>query len=213
MSKDNVCVKMKNYDRVGFIIFLIAGCFAVAGDYFAIPWLTNAALIVFGLIACVAGFLMIFRSEAREDRTRISSTTNLRQFSGISAYLMGGVILLTGILTVMVSVAGLFTKGGTDHVLTRFAESDPGIASILTLAGCVMIVFGLMRVLSQHGASTGTVSQLVELSVKAGGIISIFAGIGLVLLAFGFLFAPDLLRNLFGQLMDFGTRLIFKGLS
>ena len=180
---------MKNPDRVGFTIFLIAGGFAVVGDYFAIPWLTNAAFIVFGLIVCAAGAQMIFRGEGTEARTRVRNIRYLQQFSGISAYLMGGVILLTGLLIVVVSVVGIFTPGGTDQVLTRFAESDPGIASILSLAGSIIIVFGLMRVLSQNRASTGTYSKFVEFSSLASGIISILVGIGLVLLALGFFFS------------------------
>lgn len=198
---------MKNFERVGFTIFMIAGGLVVAGNYFNLPILTYAAFVVLGLMACIGGIRVIVRGETVMGKTKISDTRKIRRYTGLSAYLIGAVIFLVGLLLIGLSAAGMLTPGGITVVLSKLVESDFGISIVLGVAGLIVIAFGIVRMRSGSGASPGAYSRLAEFGIKTGGVVSIVVGVGIILIALGFLFAPELLRDLFAQVVDFGKGL------
>lgn len=199
---------MKNFESVGFTVFLIAGGLAVAGDYFSLPLLTYAAFVVIGLLVCISGTRVVFRGEAFEGRSNVSDPRYVRRFTGVSAYLIGAVILMAGFLLIGLAVAGMFTPGGVEEFLTSLVGFDFGIGIVLLLAGMIVIAFGVVRMLSGSGASPGAYTRLAEFSIKASGVVSILLGAGMVLIALGFLLAPEVLRDLFAQVVEFGKSLL-----
>lgn len=196
------------FERIGFTLFLIAGGLVVAGSYFNFTWLTNAGIIVFGLLAILRGAQFLSRGEAIEGRTHISNPNYIQRYTGLSAYLIGAALILIGLLVIGGGVLGFTTPGGMTAVLSKLVESDWGIGLILGLAGIFAIVFGLVRTLSGSATTPGTYYKVVEASIRLRGVLTMLVGVMLILLSMGFIFTPDLLRDLFARAVSLVKGLI-----
>lgn len=189
--------------RIGFTLFLVAGGLVVAGDYFSLPGLTNAGIIVFGLIAILRGAQFLVKGEAIEGREKVSNPNYVQRYKGFTAYLIGAALVLIGLLVLGGGVLGFTTPGGVTAVLSNIIETDRGIALLLGLAGFFVVVFGLVRTISGSATTPGTHNRVVESSIRAGGLLAMLVGLGLLALSLGYFFAPDLLRGWFTQATDF----------
>jgi len=184
-------------ERIGFTLFLVAGGLVVAGSYLNLPWLTNAGIIVFGLIAIFRGAQFIAKGEAIEGRTNISNPNYIQRYTGLSAYLIGGMLILIGLLVIGGGILGFTTPGGVTAALGNLIKTDMGIAFLLGLAGLFSFTFGLVRALSGSATTPGTHNRLVEGSIRFGGVVMLLVGLLLLAAAAGFLLVPGTLRGLF----------------
>lgn len=189
-------------ERIGFTLFLIAGGLAVAGNYFNLPWLTDTGIIVFGLIAIFRGAQFIAKGEAIEGRTNISNPNYIQRYTGVSAYIIGGILILIGLLVIGGGLLGFTTPGGVTVALGNLIRTDFGIALLLSLAGLFTFTFGLVRTLSGSATTPGTHNQLVEAGIRFGGVVMILVGLLLLAAAAGFLLIPDMLRGLFAGVLS-----------
>jgi len=206
-SKDGV---MKALEKIGFMLFLLAGALALAGEYFGLPWLFRMALVAVGLMACVGGIRSMVKGEAYEGRTQLSDPRYVRRYSGVSARLIGGGLVLAGLVIIGLALMDLFNPGGAVIVLSKLVDSRYGLAIALGLAGLLITVFGIVRILSGSGASPEAYGPTVELGIKVGGFISALVGLFILLLAAVSILSPGLLTALFERAVHLAESLLLN---
>lgn len=187
---------MSTLEKLGLALFLLAGGLALAADQFGLPHLFRVALIAFGLVACITGLRIIRRGVAIEGKTRVRDPRYIQRYTGVSATLIGAVLLLAGPIIVGLSVMDLRGGGGAESFLSGLAETSYGLALLLGIAGLVGIALGVVRLLSGSATAPGTHARPIELSIKLGGDITALVGVLLLALAAAYFFAPNLPQEL-----------------
>lgn len=189
---------MKVLEKIGFALLLVTGALAVGGDYLGLhwPWLYRVALLGVGFLGCLGGIRSIRKGEVFG-----SAYGNFyrERHTGLSARLIGVVLILGGAIVIALSLVDLFSPGGASAFLSTLAGSPRGLGVVLGLAGLLVAAFGIVRVLSGSGKATGSFARHVELSFKVGGVFSLLAGLAMLAIAAGLLLAPgptaDLLQR------------------
>lgn len=185
---------MRGLDRIGFGLLLLAGVLVIAGEYLAAPWMYRAALIAIGLMGCVGGIRTIRKGEVVGG---FYEANYLERLSGVSAWLMGGILLLAGIVIAALGSLDLYTGGQAGAIVARLVFGSPRAAgAALALAGLIVLAFGLTRILSGSAKASGSFAPHVELSFRAAGLAASLVGLALLAAGLGLAMAPDLVAGL-----------------
>ena len=171
------------------LIFLSAGIL-YAGEYFNLPRLKLIVVLGFGVITCISGLRMLIPRETFEGPTWLKYPNNFQQYEGLSAKLMGGILLVCGLMIVGLDVLEIFKPGGAEAFLNRMVSSQSGLASVIGLAGIFTIVFGVIRILSASTASPSGGNKWIELKAKLGGAILALVGLSLILVSIWMAVSP-----------------------
>lgn len=183
---------MKALERNGLLLLLSAAGLVVAADSLDLPWLTSMALIGVGLMACLGGTRVITRGEVFEGRSRWGDPRFVGRHTGISARLIGAVLLIGGPLVAALGAMEFSGPGRASGFLAGLLETPYGWAIILGVPGLMVTAMGIARSLSGSAMPRGTRNRHVELGIKVGGAISALAGLAMLFLAAGLVLVPDL---------------------
>jgi len=93
------------------------------------------ALVIVGVVALAGGTWIVITGEAIRGRKRLSNPRTVRRFRGVSARLIGPVLILVGPIVVALSAISLFGGGDTSDLLGRLGDSTVGVAAALGFAG------------------------------------------------------------------------------
>lgn len=98
-------------------------------------WAYDVALVIVGVVALAGGTWIVITGEAIRGRKRLSNPRTVRRFRGVSARLIGPVLILVGPIVVALSAISLFGGGDTSDLLGRLGDSTVGVAAALGFAG------------------------------------------------------------------------------
>jgi len=167
--------------RLGSLLIFLSAGILYAAEYFNLPRLNLVVVLGFGLFACINGLKMLRQEETFESRTGLYDLNKFQQYEGLSANLMGGILVVFGLMIVGLDLLEIFKPGGARAFLNRLASSPSGLASVIGLAGIFMIVFGVIRILSANASSTRGQNKWMEFKAKAGGAVLVLIGLILIL--------------------------------
>jgi len=167
--------------RLGSLLIFLSAGILYAAEYFNLPRLNLVVVLGFGLFACINGLKMLRQEETFESRTGLYDLNKFQQYEGLSANLMGGILVVFGLMIVGLDLLEIFKPGGAGAFLNRLASSPSGLASVIGLAGIFMIVFGVIRILSANASSTRGQNKWMEFKAKAGGAVLVLIGLILIL--------------------------------
>lgn len=173
--------KRMRYRRLNSLLIFLAVGLLYAGEYFNLPRLKLVVVLGFGLFACISGLRILMQDGAFEGQPWFDGENKFQQYEGVSAKLLGGILVVFGLMVIGLDLLEIFRPGGAETFLNRMASSPAGLASMLGLAGIFVIVFGVIRILSANTASFGGQNRWIELKVKAGGVVLVLIGFLLIL--------------------------------
>lgn len=190
---------MKGSSKIGsWLLLLVAGLVAAA-DYFNFPRINQLLIVLVGVVACIVGVRMILTRQAVAGQTRILDPGYIERYAGLSAWLMGVVVTLAGFVILGLGVLDLLQPGRADTFLSGLTGSPTGLGLALGFSGVIVTAFGVIRILAGSGRSPGAFGSLVEFGYKAGGVLSVLAGVLMLAVAAGLILAPGLVKELFQQ--------------
>lgn len=201
---------MKNFERIGLTLFLLAGGMAVAKDYFDFPWLSGLAGILFGLVAIVASIQIFSKGEAIEGKSSLSDKRYVVRFTGVSATLVAIFLLMGGLFISGLGVFNLFGNENANDLMSNSVGSPLILGIIIGLVGLMIAVYGSTRLLSGSGTTPGAYSSYIEFGFRVGGALSVLVGLAMILLALGLIIMPDTIISLVDTAWQSIQRLVLQ---
>lgn len=190
---------MKTLNKLFILSLLITGASVAGGEYLDMPWMYDAAMIGFGMVAILGGARIMITGQARGASTGMSTfyreTENTQRFSGSSARLIGALLLLAGPLVISMAILDLTFDGGMDAAWEEFLKSPRVWGIAAGLSGLMITMMGIVRARTGTAATPGARSEVVETEFKMGGILAIIAGVVLMAAAVVLIVAPDLFQS------------------
>jgi hypothetical protein len=169
---------MGKSEKGPFFLFLAALGLGYAAAELHIDQLFSLAMALLA-VAVIWSSLQTFHRGRLETLDRQSMRRE--SYSGISAYLIAGALMVIGIGLFFYSLWRALQPEAAAAWLESLADSPQGWALLLLAFGFFMFVFGLVRLIAGSAyQETRHRTALVELSFRAGGLISMVAGAALL---------------------------------
>jgi hypothetical protein len=183
-------------------LFLLAGALAYAGDYFSLPFLSDLALLCFGLLlalfgaATMAGNLWMFRFENWE------SSNLVRTYRAVIDELWGVIFGTAGLLMVGATFVKWLVPGAAKSIWEDLLTNTTAIGLVLAFAGLMAILTGVVRVLSGgRGNEARPIRGLTDLLDRLAGFAYVLFGLALSAGGLFLLLAPGFRAQMIEELM------------
>jgi hypothetical protein len=186
-------------EKLGVFAILLSGGLVYAGEYFGMPRLASAAIMLFGAWVAAWGVEIAIKGEVRLIHRQ---SRRYEFFSGIPARLWAAIFISIGVLILLFGFLDLTTRGGTVSFLERLTNSPAGWGTLLGVVGLFVTASGVIRLLAGSASASGKVDRLQEFGFRLGGAWHVLLGIVLLSLATGLIFAPNLMNAMFDALVD-----------
>jgi hypothetical protein len=164
---------MGKNEKGPFLLFLAALGLGYAAGELHIDQLFSIAMALLA-VAVIWSSLQTFRRGKLETLDRQSMRRE--SYSGISAYLIAAALMVIGIGLFFYSLWRALQPEAAAAWLDSLADSPQGWALLLLAVGFFMFVFGLVRLIAGSAYEAKHRSALLELSFRAGGLVSMIAG-------------------------------------
>jgi hypothetical protein len=170
------------------ILFAVGGGLVYLGQEWAVPWASDFGIGTLGVLMIAAGTDVIIKKMGVfriEGWTRVEVVETYR---GLAEMLWGFVFLCIGLVMLSVVVMGWLAPASAGAFWADLLSSPTGIGVILTAAGALMLINGLIRALAGSGRADprrlGGVPYALDRVVGAAASLLgvLVSAIGLVLL-------------------------------
>lgn len=178
---------MRIIEKLAVPIFLIAGGMAYLADEFNMPFLLPVAFSIFGLFAVAlgAGTLLQGRIQLLD---RLYSRRE--HYSGLSARLLGLIILLFGAGILLHTIVEWMNPGMANAFLVSLVDTNRGRGVLCTTFGFFILLFGLIRLISGSAHNLELRSGWVDLGFRLRGLLGVLIGMLLVVVGVWLMFVP-----------------------
>lgn len=178
---------MRIIEKLAVLIFLVAGGMAYLADEFNMPFLRPVAFSIFGLFAVAlgAGTLLQGRIQLLD---RLYSRRE--HYSGLSARLLGLIILLFGAGILLHTFVEWMNPGMANAFLVSLVDTDRGRGVLCITFGLFILLFSLIRLISGSAHSPALRSGWVDLGFRLWGMFGVLIGILLGVVGVWWMFVP-----------------------
>ena len=178
---------MRIIEKLAVPIFLVAGGMAYLADEFNMPFLLPVAFSIFGLFAVAlgAGTLIQGRLQLLD---RLYSRRE--HYSGLSARLLGLIILLFGAGILLHTIVEWMNPGMANAFLVSLVDTDRGRGVLCITFGFFILLLGLIRLISGSAHSPVLRSGWVDLGFRLWGMFGVLIGILLGVVGVWWMFVP-----------------------
>ena len=178
---------MRIIEKLAVPIFLVAGGMAYLADEFNMPFLRPVAFSIFGLFAVAlgAGTLIQGRLQLLD---RLYSRRE--HYSGLSARLLGLIILLFGAGILLHTIVEWMNPGMANAFLVSLVDTDRGRGVLCITFGLFILLFGLIRLISGSAHSPALRSGWVDLGFRLRGLLGVLIGILFGVVGVWWMFVP-----------------------
>jgi len=189
-----------------FIWLMLAGLgIAYIGIKFRNPIVIAFVLGGLGLFSIFSGIQMIITKRA-DVPTSDNFDAHKERHTGFAAQLYGILFVVFGIIIVFITLAEwLFPKTPLFQI-EHLLENSLGIGIFLVIAGALVMIFGIIRLIAGNVAYQET--GLAPFERVAGGIYFSLFGLGLLGVGIWLILSPSTLKALFQYLISLIGRLI-----
>lgn len=178
---------MRIIEKLAVPIFLVAGGMAYLADGFNMLFLLPVAFFIFGLFAVAlgAGTLIQGRIQLLD---RLYSRRE--HYSGLSARLLGLIILLFGTGILFHTIVEWMNPGRANAFLVSLVDTNRGRGVLCIAFGFFIFLFGLIRLISGSAHSPELHSGAVDLGFRLWGLLGMLIGILLSVVGAWWMFVP-----------------------
>jgi hypothetical protein len=178
---------MRIIEKLAVPIFLVAGGMAYLADEFNMPFLLPVAFSIFGLFAVAlgAGTLLQGRIQLLD---RLYSRRE--HYSGLSARLLGLIILLFGAGILLHTIVEWMNPGMANAFLVSLVDTNRGRGVLCTTFGLFILLFGLIWLISGSAHNLELRSGWVDLGFRLWGLFGVLIGILLGIVGVWWMFVP-----------------------
>lgn len=171
-------------EKLAIPVIFIAGGMAYLSKRFDMPFLVPIAIAVFGVFALLLGADTLIQGQIQ----LFNRLYNRREYYvGISARLLGIIILLSGAGSIAFVVWDWFTPADAGQLLGEFVKSKRGLGVFLLVFGFFTMLFGLIRLISGSAHSPEERNAWTDLDFRLHGLLNLIVG-ALLFIAGGWLF-------------------------
>lgn len=169
---------MRIVDRLAVPTFILAGGLVYLAEQLNLPILTPIAIGVLGVFAMLLGAGTMI-----EGRFQLFDRlwSRREQYSGLPARLLGLAIFFFGLLIVSFAGWEALSPGAAGRFLSELAATERGLGLLLIVFGFFMALFGIARLVAGSAHPVEQRRPLTDLGFRLGGLVTLAAGIALVL--------------------------------
>lgn len=165
---------MKIADKLGVVVFIVAGGMVYAAEEFDMPILIPLAMGLFGLFAVVLD-IETYASGRIEMFNRLYSRRE--NFSGLPARLFGFMIFLFGAGISFYAFLEWTSPGTTGEYLAGLVKSSRGWGILLITFGVFTLLFGLIRLIAGSAPRPEERSAITDFRYRARGLVNVVVGL------------------------------------
>ena len=191
------------------LIWLIAVGLGIAylGIKYENPIVIGLAIGGTGVYGILAGIQMI-TSKRAEVPTSGGGSAHKEYHTGIAAQLWGFLYILFGVITILIAL-GMSVPGETSKAwLEAFFARPSGMGWFMIIAGGMILLFGIIRLISGNAPYAET--KLVPFERIIGGISSSILGLVILGIGLWLILSPSTLKAFFEYLISLIGRLVAK---
>lgn len=152
-----------------------------------------------GIYGIFSGIQMIITKRA-EIPTSSSTSAHVEQHKGTSAQVWGILFIIFGVLIVLMALAMTVFRDSSQTWIENFFSTSSGFGWFLAVAGGVILLFGIMRLVSGNAPYAET--KLIPFERVMGGLYFLFIGLGLIVIGAWLIVSPSTLKSLIDDLVS-----------
>lgn len=178
---------MRIIEKLAVPIFLVAGGMAYLADEFNMPFLLPVVFSILGLFAVALGVGTLIQTRMQLLDRLYSRREN---YSGLSARLLGLIILLFGAGILLHTIVEWMNPGRANAFLVSLVDSNRGRGVLCIAFSFFIFLFGLIRLISGSAHSPELRSGWVDLGFRLWGLFGVLIGILLSVVGVWLMFMP-----------------------
>lgn len=180
--------------RVPIAFFLVGAALVLIGHQIPISVVMNLGFVCIGLAIIASGIEMLVTGRAIFRTTDSWGPTHYERFSGLRARMWGVLFLVFGGFVGLSTLAGMLLPGGAETFWAQFLSTPRGWGILFVGMGAVAMTYGIIRILAGSALlGSGLGAQVLNCSERVFGAVVMLLGLGLAMLGWVFIVAPDVL--------------------
>lgn len=189
-------------NRIFTLLMLVAGAAVAGGIYLDQPRLYPLAAVAFGLFGVIGGIKAIAGGQLVMGRQNIVNPDKVERYAGITARMIGVVLLVGGLGIVVIGAIYLASPDGAASLEDSVLRSPRALGAILGVAGLLVTLMGMVRAKAGSGTRNEAYGSTVEAEIKGGGMITTVVGIAMIALALSMIIAPGAFQGFLDDLSN-----------
>lgn len=183
------------------LIWLIGAGLVIAyiGIKYENPVVIGLLLGGSGLYGIFSGIQMIISKRA-DIPTSGGGSAHVEHHKGLSAQIWGILFVVFGVLIVFIALAMTVYQDSSRSWIENFFSASTGFGWFMTVAGTILLLFGVMRLISGNAPYTET--KLIPFERVMGGVYFLLIGLGLIGIGLWLILSPSTLRAFINNLVS-----------
>lgn len=183
-----------------------------AGLVIAYIGIKNENPVVIGMLIGGAGLYGIFSgiqmiiSKRADIPTSGGGSAHIERHKGLSAQIWGILFVVFGVLIVFIALAMTVFQDSSRSWIENFFSASTGFGWFMAIAGTVLLLFGIMRLIS--GNTPYAETKLIPFERVMGGFYFLLIGLGLIGIGVWLIVSPSTLKALIYDLVSLLGKLI-----
>jgi|GEM_PF-2748153 len=191
-------------DKLLIWLIIVGLGIAYLGIKYKNPIVIGLAIGGAGVYGIFTGFQMILSKRA-EVPTSGGGSAHKEYHTGIAAQLWGFLYILFGVITILIALGMSVPSETSKAWVETFFARPSGMGWFMTVAGGMILLFGVIRLISGNAPYTET--KLIPFERITGGISSSLLGLLILGTGLWLIIAPSTLKVLFEFLFSLIGRL------